>query len=82
MTIKKRHFRNFRSYLEDDYTAFECVSNEFYHLKDVIEVNGMEKLAAMVCGMLFQMKYNNVDPDFADDMQIYIEDFETGNYDD
>ena len=54
----------------------------YYVFEEEMDENGMEKLALMIAGTLYQMGKCDVDPDQAYGTNWDIEDFDTGNYDD
>ena len=73
----------FKQFLNEGCTIHQCVNGTFYyHYDDIMEDNGMEKLACMVLGLLFEIEHNDVDTDQAYGTAWDIRDFETGNYDD
>ena len=83
LETKEYNFRNFNQYLQEGCTVWQCVNATFYYaLEDDMNANGMEKFVAMICGMLFQIEHNDVEPDLAYGTNWDIKDFETGNYDD
>lgn len=81
--IKKVTFEDFNSFLNDGCSVLQCVNGTYYYkMEHEMNQNGMEKLIAMVHGMLFMIEHNEVEPDQAYSTMIDISDFETGKYDD
>ena len=81
--LKEFNFRHFNGFLWAGCTILQCVNGTYYYmLEDEMNKNGMEKLIAMVHGMLFMMEHNDVEPNQAYGTMYDIRDFETGEYDD
>ena len=81
--IKKTTFRWFNQFFRNGCTILQCVNGTYYYmLEEIMNQNGMEKLIAMVHGMLFMIEHNDVEPDQAYGTMYDIRDFETGEYDD
>lgn len=81
--IKRGNFRRFNDFLKHGCSVLQCVNGTYYyHMEHRMNQNGMEKLIAMVHGMLFMMEHNDVEPDQAYGTMYDIRDFETGEYDD
>lgn len=81
--IKEVTFRDFNDYLKHGCSVLQCVNGTYYYQMEYeMNQNGMEKLIAMVHGMLFMMEHNDVEPDQAYSTMLDIRDFETGEYDD
>ena len=47
---------------------------------DMIEENGMDRLAIIVIAFIYEMEHNDVDSDLAYAVNWHIEDFENGDY--
>ena len=83
LETKKYNFHFFNEYLQAGCTVCQSVNGTFYYaMEEDMDENGMEKFVAMICGMLFQIEHNDVEPDLAYGTNWDIDDFETGNYDD
>ena len=81
--IKKTTFRYFNEFLDTGCTILQCVNGTYYYkFEEEMDMNGMDKLIAMVHGMLFMMEHDDVEPDQAYSTMLDIRDFETGEYDD
>ena len=81
--IKRVTFRDFNSFFRRGGTVLQSVNSTYYYkMEHEMNQNGMEKLIAMVHGMLFMMEHNDVEPDQAYGTMYDIRDFETGEYDD
>lgn len=81
--IKKGFFRLFNGYRKSGGTILQSVnSTYYYHMEDEMDQNGMEKLIAMIQGMLFMIEHNEVESDQAYSTMLDVRDFETGEYDD
>lgn len=81
--IKEVTFTDFNNYLKHGCSILQCVNGTYYYkMEDEMNLNGMEKLIAMVHGMLFMIEHNEVEPDQAYSTMLDIHDFETGEYDD
>lgn len=83
LETKEYDFKQFESFLKEGGTVWQSVNSAFYYcFESDMDENGMEKFVAMICGMLFQIEHNNVEPKLAHGTNLDIRDFETGNYDD
>ena len=81
--IKKVTFDDFNSFLKNGCSVLQCVNGTYYYKMEYeMNQNGMEKLIAMVHGMLFMIEHDEVEPDQAYSTMLDISDFETGMYDD
>lgn len=81
--IKEVTFTDFNNYLKEGCSILQCVNGTYYYkMEEEMNQNGMEKLIAMVHGMLFMIEHNEVEPDQAYSTMLDIQDFETGEYDD
>ena len=81
--IKRATFRDFNDFLSDGCTILQCVNGTYYYMmEEIMNQNGMEKLIAMVHGMLFMIEHDDVEKDQAYGTMYDIRDFETGEYDD
>ena len=47
---------------------------------DMIEENGMDRLAVIVIAFIYELEHNDIDPDLAYAVNWHIEDFEKGDY--
>lgn len=82
-TVKNMHFKSFNQFLKSGCTIVQCVNGHYYHGFDAsMNENGMDKFVAMLCGMLFMIEHNDVEPDQAYGTNEDINDFETDEYDD
>ena len=52
----------------------------YYHYDGSAEENGMDRVALVVCGFLFEMEHDDIDPWLARTVNWHIEDFENGDY--
>lgn len=81
-TVKDMHFRSFNQFLKEGCAVLECVNGHYYHKFDYcMNKNGMDKMVAMIAGMLFMIEHNDVESDQAWGTNCDIKDFETGEYD-
>ena len=81
--LKKLFFRHCNEMMipEPPCTPIQAVCGAFhYHYDVMIEDNGMDRVAVMVLGFLFEMEHDNIDPDLAFAVNWHIEDFEKGDY--
>ena len=53
-----------------------------YFFEEEMEENGMDKLVLFINAFLYAMEHGEVDPNLAQELEQYIKDFETGEYDD
>ena len=80
--VKKLHFRSFNQFVADGCTIRQAVNGHYYYKFDhSMNENGMDKFVAMLCGMLFMIEHNDVEPDQAYGTNYDIKDFESGEYD-
>lgn len=49
---------------------------------DMIDENGMDRVAVIVIAFIYEMERNDIDPDLAYAVNWHIEDFEAGDHDD
>ena len=81
--IKELNFEGFNGFYRNGCSVLQCVNGYYHHHIDCdMNEHGMEKFAAILCGMLFEMQHNEVDEKLAFEAAWDILDFETGNYDD
>ena len=81
--VKESYFNHFNRYLKQGCSILQCVNGTYYYQADyIMDENGMEKLVAMIAGMLFMIEHNDVEADQAYGTNYDISDFETGEYDD
>lgn len=80
---KQRCLERINMFIKCKCTVKQAVNGTYYYYyDDVMDQNGMEKLVAMITGMLFQIEHDEVDVDLAYAVNYDINDFETGEYDD
>ena len=80
---KEMYLSDFNRFKREGCTVLKAVNGTYYHGHDVtMDENGMEKLVAMIAGMLFMIEHNDVEADQAYGTNYDISDFETGEYDD
>lgn len=81
--FKEMFFYDFNAILRlSKCTAIEAVNTSYYHSDALMDENGMEKLVAMIAGMLYMIEHNDVENDQAYGTNYDINTFETGDYDD
>lgn len=82
-TVKEVYYRTLNQYLKEGCTVRQCVNGLYcHHIDHRMNENGMNKLVAMLIGMLFMLEHNDVEQDQAYGVNLDIQDFETGEYDD
>ena len=80
---KEMFFETFDKYLNGpfDCTPIQAVNSAYYHdFDELMYENGMDKFIAMISGMLYMIKHNNVDDAIAYVMNFDIETFKMGKY--
>lgn len=78
---KSMHLHRCEFFLEHGATIHQCVINTLEEYEYDMNQNGMEKFVAVISGMLFGIKHNDVVPDVAYGVNCDIKYFETGKYD-
>ena len=81
--IKEVTFDYFNEFLKIGGSIVQCVNSTYYYkMEETMDEAGMEKLIAMVHGMLFMIEHGEVDADQAYGTMYDIQDFETSEYND
>ena len=70
------------SFYNYSHNAISAVDATLMDLAHYMNQNGMDKFVAMLCGLLFEIEHQDVEPDMAYGTNYDINDFETGEYDD
>lgn len=80
---KEMHFQSFNQFLAEGCTVRQAVNGHYYYGYSLgMNENGMGKFVAMLAGMLFMIQHNDIEDDQAYGINLDIQDFETGEYDD